>query len=161
MVGTLGLNVAQGVDDPPNHIYSDPYNGSTAGVALVLRWNIEPWTTHARVQRARAAVRKAEDLVELAGTGATLEARQAFSEASQAQERVTAASDGETAARAWLASNLQADAIGTAETSDLADAYIAWFQMRARLATAIFQWNVATIRLGRATGEFTATAGRR
>ena len=46
------------------------------------------------------------------------------------------------------------DAIGTSDTKDLADAYLAWFQMRARLMNAIFQWNVAAIRLDRATGEF-------
>jgi outer membrane protein TolC len=51
---------------------------------------------------------------------------------------------------------LQADAIGAAEAKDLADAYIAWFQMRARWAQAVFQWNVAVVRLGRASGEFRA-----
>jgi len=157
LVGSLGMTRAQGVDDPPNDIYSEPYNTTTAGVALVLRWNIEPWTTHARVAKARSAERKAEDLVELAGIGATLEARTAWTEASQARDKVKAAEEGETAARAWLASVLQADAIGTSSAKDLADAYIAWFQMRARLQTATFQWNVATVRLARATGEFTAT----
>jgi len=161
LVGTLGITRAQGVEDVPNAIFAEPYNSTTGGLALVLRWNVEPWTTNARVDRAQALVRKADELVELAGTGATLEARSAHAEASEARDRVTAATEGETAARAWLASVLQADAIGTAETRDLADAYIAWFTMRARLATSIFQWNVATVRLGRATGEFTATAGRR
>ena len=55
---------------------------------------------------------------------------------------------------------LQAQAIGTAESKDLADAYIAWFQMRARWAQAVFQWNVAVVRLDRAAGEFHAD-GRR
>ncbi len=157
LVGSLGITRAQGVEDPPNDIYSDPYNTTTAGVALVLRWNIEPWTTHARVAKARSAERKAAELVELAGIGASLEAKTAWTEASQARDKVKASEEGETAARAWLASVLQADAIGTASSKDLADAYIAWFQMRARLATATFQWNVATVRLSRATGEFTAT----
>lgn len=161
VVGTFGITRAQGVDDAPSAVYAEPFNTTSGGVALVLRWNLEPWTTHARVARAKAQVKKADELVELAGTGATLEARTAWTEASEARDRVTAATEGEDAARAWLASVLQADAIGTAETRDLADAYIAWFQMRARLATAIFQWNVATVRLGRATGEFTATTGRR
>lgn len=161
LVGTLGITRAQGVEDVPNAIFSEPYNTTSGGLALVLRWNLEPWTTHAKVERARAQAQKAGELAELAGTGATLEARTAFSEATEARERVAAATEGEAAARTWLASVLQGEAIGTAETRDLADAYIAWFQMRARLATSIFQWNVATVRLGRATGEFTARAGRR
>jgi len=160
VVGTLGITRAQGVEDVPNAIFVEPYNTTSAGVALVLRWNLEPWTTHARVERARAAETRARELVDLADTGATLEARTAWAEASQAKARVAAADEGETAARGWLASVLQADAIGVAETRDLADAYIAWFQMRARLATAIMQWNVSTVRLGRATGAFAATPAR-
>ena len=42
----------------------------------------------------------------------------------------------------------------------LADAYIAWFQMRARWVQAVYQWNVAVVRLDRAAGEFHA-GGRR
>ena len=161
VVGSVGITRAQGVDDAPSAVYAEPFNNTSGALAVVLRWTVEPWTTRARVRRANAAARKADDLRELAETGATLDARTAWGEASQARERVAAAEEGETAARAWLASVLQADAIGTAETRDLSDAYIAWFQMRARLATAIFQWNVATVRLGRATGEFKAAPGRR
>ena len=41
---------------------------------------------------------------------------------------------------------------------DLADAYLAWFQMRARLLTAIYQWNVAVAKVARAAGQLpTAT----
>jgi outer membrane protein TolC len=74
----------------------------------------------------------------------------------RAQRRVAAATDGENAARAWVAAVVQADAIGTAASKDLADAYLAWFQMRARLASAIMQWNVATVRLDRAVGGIRA-----
>jgi len=56
---------------------------------------------------------------------------------------------------------LQAEAVGAAEAKDLADAYIAWFQMRARVVSAIFQWNVAGMRVRRAAGEFSAPAARR
>ena len=52
------------------------------------------------------------------------------------------------------------EVLPTAEAKDLADAYIAWFQMRARWAQAVFQWNVAVVRLGRAGGEFRAGARR-
>jgi outer membrane protein TolC len=149
-----------GVEDAPSAVYAEPYHQTTAALAIVLRWNATPWTTHAKVERAEAAADHAEDLADLAKTGATFEARTANADAKEAKERVAAATDGETASRAWVASVLQADAIGTAETRDLSDAYIAWFQMRARLATAIFQWNVDVVRLGRATGEFKAGAAR-
>jgi outer membrane protein TolC len=160
LVGTAGITRAQGVDEPGGAFFSDPYNSRSAGLALVLRWNLEPWSTSARVGRATAAATRAHHLAELARTGAAFEARSAHAEASAAQERVAAARGGETAARAWVASVLQADAIGAAEPKDIADSYIAWFQMRARLMNATYQWNLAVVRLQRARGELKATADR-
>jgi outer membrane protein TolC len=151
---------AQGTDDPPSAFANDPYNRSGAGVVLAMQWTIEPWNVASRVARARAEARKAHAQSELAALGARYDAETALTEATAARDKVAAALEGEKAARTWLASVLQAEAIGTAESKDLADAYIAWFQMRARWAQAVFQWNVAVVRLDRAAGEFHA-AGRR
>ncbi|HEX4417935.1 MAG TPA: TolC family protein [Kofleriaceae bacterium] len=151
---------AQGADDPPSAFANDPYNRSGAGLVVGLQWQIEPWTTAARAARARADAHKAHALSELAALGARYDADNALADAIAAHDKVGAASEGEKAARTWLASVLQAEAIGTAESKDLADAYIAWFQMRARWAQAVFQWNVAVVRLDRAAGEFHA-GGRR
>ncbi len=159
-VATLGITGAQGVEEPPGAFAYDPYNQVTGGVAVALRWSIEPWTTAARVRRARAAERRAQALARLAVIGAGLDARTALAEAHGAQDKLTAATAGEQAAKGWLAAVLQAEAVGTAEAKDLADAYIAWFQMRARVVAAIFQWNVAAMRIRRAAGEFSAVPHR-
>ncbi|HEY0986433.1 MAG TPA: TolC family protein, partial [Kofleriaceae bacterium] len=160
VVATGTIARAQGADDPPSAFANDPYNRTGAGVVVALQWTLEPWTVAARVERARAEARKAHAQSELAARGARFDADNALAEASAAHDKVAAATQGEQAARTWLASVLQAEAIGTAESKDLADAYIAWFQMRARWAQAVFQWNVAVVRLDRAAGEFRA-GGRR
>ncbi|HSS01254.1 MAG TPA: TolC family protein [Kofleriaceae bacterium] len=160
VVATGVVARAQGADDPPSAFANDPYNRTGAGLVLALQWTLEPWTVAARVERARAEARKAHAQSELAARGARFDADNALAEASATRDKVAAAAEGEKAARTWLASVLQADAIGTAESKDLADAYIAWFQMRARWAQAVFQWNVAVVRLDRAAGEFHA-GGRR
>ena len=151
---------AHGVTQPPSLFANNPYNRAGAGVVLGLSWTLEPWTVAARVDKARADARKARAQSELAAIGARYDADSALADATAAHDKVAAASQGEQAARTWVASVLQAEAIGTAEAKDLADAYIAWFQMRARWAQAVFQWNVAVVRLDRAAGEFHA-AGRR
>jgi outer membrane protein TolC len=151
---------AQGADDPPSAFANDPYNRSGAGAVLALQWTFEPWTLAARAARARAEAHKAHAQSDLAAAGARFDADNALAEAAASHDKVAAASQGEQAARAWVASVLQAEAIGTAESKDLADAYIAWFQMRARWAQAVFQWNVAVVRLDRAAGEFHAGARR-
>lgn len=145
---------AQGVDDPPSAFANDPFNRTAGGAVIALRWTLEPWTVHAKVARARAEATKARAQAELAAIGAHYDAEQALAEAAGAKARLDASLAGEKAARAWVAAVLQADAIGTAEPKDLADAYLAWFGMRARWAQAVNAWNVALVRLGRAGGEY-------
>lgn len=154
--GSLVYSDAAGVEDTGDVIHDDPYHRSRASLLLTLTWKLEPWTTRTRVARARAAARKASAQADLAKMGATLDQRTAYAEAARSKRRMDMATTGETAARAWVASLVQADAIGTAEPKDLAEAYLGWFGMRARLANAIQQWNVATVRLERAAGGYKA-----
>ena len=156
LVGSANISRAQGVEDPSSVFANDPFNRAGLGLVIALQWTVEPWTVKARVARAGAEARKARAQSELAAIGARYDAETALAEATGARDKVAAAADGEKAGRTWLASVLQADAIGTAEAKDLADAYLAWFQMRARWAQSVFQWNVAVVRLGRAAGEFRA-----
>ncbi|MBK9069846.1 MAG: hypothetical protein IPL79_02375 [Myxococcales bacterium] len=82
----------------------------------------------------------------------------AHAEAEAALARLAAARLGEKSSRAWLVGVVQADAVGAAETKEFADAYLASFMMRGRVAQAIFLWNVAQIKLARAAGTLTASA---
>jgi outer membrane protein TolC len=160
LVGSAFISRAQGVDDPPSTFANDPYNRTGAGLVLALQWQFEPWTVKARTERARAEAHKMRAQSAAAALGASYDAETAASEARAAKAKLDATAEGEKAARAWLASVLQSEAVGTAEAKDLADAYIAWFQMKARWAQAVFQWNVAVVRVGRATGEFRAGNSR-
>ncbi|HEY0250411.1 MAG TPA: TolC family protein [Kofleriaceae bacterium] len=156
LVGSALISGAQGVDDPPSVFANDPYNREGAGLVLGLQWTIEPWNVKARLDRARADAHKMHAQAELAEIGARYDGDTALAEATAARDKVTASAEGEKAARAWLAAVLQNEAIGTAESRDLVDAYVAWFQLRAQWAAAVVNFNVAVVRLGRATGEFRA-----
>ena len=160
LVGSALASKAQGVDDPPSVFANDPYNRYGAGVVLGLSWTLEPWNVKARADRAAADAKKMHAQADLAELGARYDGETAFGEASAAHDKVAAAAEGEKAARTWLAAVLQNMAIGTAESRDLVDAYVAWFTLRAQWATAVVGWNVAVVRLGRATGEFKAGPAR-
>ena len=160
LVGSAQIARAQGADDPPSAYANDPFNKTGVGLVLALQWQLEPWNVKAKADKARAEAHKAHAQSELAIAGARYDAQTALAEAMAARDKVAAADEGVKAARTWLASVLQAEAVGTSEPKDLADAYIAWFQMRARWALAVYQWNVAVVRLGRAGGEYRA-GGRR
>jgi outer membrane protein TolC len=160
IVGSAIFAKAQGADDPPSAFAYDPYNRFGFGAVIAAQWQADLWNTKPRVDRARAEAHKARAQSDLAAAGARYDAETALAEARGAADRLAAAGEGEKAARTWVASVLQGEAIGTLEARDLADSYIAWFQMRARWATAVFQFNTAVVRLDRATGEFGA-GGRR
>ncbi|MBV8759350.1 MAG: TolC family protein [Deltaproteobacteria bacterium] len=159
LVASAVVSHAQGVQDPPSAFAYDPYRRTGAGAGIGLQWTLEPWNVAARTDRAKAEAHKLRAQAQLAAVGASYDVENALAEAKAAKDKVAATVEGEKAARTWLAAVLQNEAIGTAEAKDLADAYVAWFQMRARWAAAVMQWNVAVLRVQRATGEF--RAGRR
>ena len=156
VVAQVGASRAQGIEDPPSIFANDPFNANSGGLALVLRWNVDPWTVAARLARAKLQTARATALASAAAAGASFELTSAVAQVDAAKAKVAATAEGETAGRAWVASILQAQAIGTAEPRDMVDAYLAWFQMRARWAASVTDLNVALVRLGRARGEFHA-----
>lgn len=160
LVGSALIAAAHGVDDPPGVFANDPYNRAGAGVVVGLQWTLEPWNVKARADRASAEARRMRSQAQLADLGARYDADTALTEATAAHAKLGASKEGEKAARTWLASVLQNEAIGTAESRDLVDAYVGWFTLRAQWATAVAAWNVAVIRLGRAAGEFRAAGPR-
>jgi len=158
VVGSLTLARATSVDNPPSAFANDPYNTTSAGLALAVRWTLDPFSHPGRVRAARARERRARAVLDAIRDRADYRARTTRSGLARARERLDIARRGERSARAWLASVLQADAIGTSETKDLADAYLAYFTARARTLSAIYDWNVAVFLMRRAAGEFAAAA---
>jgi outer membrane protein TolC len=156
LVATAIWSKATGVDDPPTAFANDPFNRVTAGAVVALQWTVEPWNVKVKVNRALAEANKAKALSDLAAMGAKFDAETALAEATGAKAKLDATVEGEKAGKAWVTSVVQASAIGLVESKDFADAYLAWFGMRAKWAQAAFQWNVAVVRLRRASGEFTA-----
>jgi len=143
---------AGGVDNPQSAFANDPFNATSLGAGLALRWNLNPYMQVGRTEQVDAEARRADALVDAAQKGASLEVRQAFNEAQVARQQLETAQKGARSARAWVASVMQAEAIGTIDSKDLADAYVAFFQARARLLSTTYEWNIATVRLRRATG---------
>ncbi len=155
-LGAFEIARAQGVDNPPSAFANDPFNTTSAAVAVALRWQLNPWRQRPRVERAQAQARRAEALGQLAGDLAAFEVGRAYAQARAARDRLEAAERGLTSARGWVASVMQAEAIGAIESKDFADALVAFFTIRARQAQSAYDWNLAIFSLRRALGEFRA-----
>ena len=153
IMGAATVARAQGVDDPPSAFANDPFNATRAELALVLRWTIEPAMQAARVEGAGAERTRARELSNAARVGVQFAVRDAFSKAQQAGARLVTSRQGEKSARGWVASVVQADAVGAGSARDLADAYLAYFTLHSRVLQSAYEWNIALAALARATGE--------
>jgi outer membrane protein TolC len=158
VMGGATVTKAPGVDDPPSAFASDPFNMVRAELALVMRWTLEPAMQTARVERVEAEQARGEELAKAARIGVEFAVRDAYNKARQAGARLDTARQGEKSARGWVASVLQADAVGTAASRDLADAYLAYFTLHSRVLQSAYEWNVALAALSRATGTLTPKA---
>jgi HAE1 family hydrophobic/amphiphilic exporter-1 len=152
LLAQFTLARAGGADDPANAFANNPYNVTSVAGGVALRWSLDPGTRGAQVHGAEANVDKARATVDLATSGVAAEAERAHGDVRDARDRLAASKLGEKEARAWLVSTLQATQAGLADPKDLADALLAWFNMRARVLQATFDWNVAVLALDRATG---------
>jgi outer membrane protein TolC len=152
-VAQVTLARAAGADDPQNAFANDPYNVTSFAAGLALRWVLDPGVRPAKVEGARADAARARATADFATSGVTAEADKAWAEARDAKDRLQASRLGEKEARAWLVSTLQSVQAGLAEPKDLADALLAWFNMRARVLQALFDWDVGAMTLARATGQ--------
>jgi outer membrane protein TolC len=152
LVGTFNFARAQGVDDPPSAFARDPFNTTSVGLGAALRWTIEPLSQPARLSKARARRDEASAQLRAAGDAVRLDVQRAHAQAASARVRLDATREGQKSARGWVASVLQGEAIGVVEAKDLADAYLAYFSLRARYLQAVHDWNLALVRLRRASG---------
>jgi outer membrane protein TolC len=105
------------------------------------------------VDGARAERTRGRELSNAARVAVQFAVRDAFNKAEQAGARLATARQGEKSARGWVASVVQADAVGAASARDLADAYLAYFTLHGRVLQSAYEWNVALAALARATGE--------
>jgi outer membrane protein TolC len=155
LVGGAQWSHAGGVQHPPSAFGYDPFNLTTGYAALVLRWNIEPATQLARLAQANAQVERGRDLLAAARRQGDFAVLQAYSRAVEAKSRLDSASTGEKSARGWVASVMQADAIGTVSSRDMADAYLAYFTLHSQSLQSTYDYDLAILTLRRAIGEST------
>ena len=160
LVGGFNIARAQGVDASPSAFAQDPFNTTTGEVALVMKWSLDPGGQLARVERADSDLGRARALLDAATRAGGAAVMQAHTHALEARARLASAREGDKNARGWVASVLQADAVGTTSAKDLSDAYLAYFTLHGRLLQSTYDWNIAIMTLLRSIGESPSTKVR-
>jgi len=138
--------------DATNPYVYDPYNEKTAGVGLAIKFDLDPWRTHARADGARGVEAQVDGLTRYAATGIPAEVHQARDEVLQARRLVALSQESSSAARRWMIFATNAYGTGTGETRDVLEGVNAYAQARKGYFDALLALHVARANLDLATG---------
>lgn len=152
LVGQLTASWTPTRDDAKNPYVWDPYNDLGGGVALVLKFDVDPARSRAKAAGARGLAAQVAGLEAFASTGIPLEVRKARDEIDQALRLAALARDGSSAARKWMIFAGTAYASGTGETKDLLEGMAAYASARKGYFDALLALHMARAELDAATG---------
>ncbi len=131
----------------------DPYNELTAGVGLGMRYTWDFPQKSIQLEQARAEYEKMEHQKELAGAGVKLEIEKAWGEARMALTKAQKQNDAASNARRWANAASTAFDLGTGDTRDLMDSFMAYAQSSYARMQAAHDARVAMAALTRAVGK--------
>lgn len=152
LVGQLTASWTPTRTDARNPYHYDPYNDLSGGVALALRFDLDPARSSARSAAARALGAQVAGLASYAATGIPMEVRQARGEAAQALRLLELAREGSSATRKWMVFAGAAYVAGTGETRDLLEGIAAYGAARKGYFDALLAYHQAMGRLALVTG---------
>jgi outer membrane protein TolC len=156
LIGQGAYAYAPSIDFPQFAFANNPYNTFYVAAVLGLRAPLDFGVRHARALKLRADAEEADAKRREALGGIAFEVAKAYGELDEANARIEVATRGEKAARAWITAVAQNMELGLAEAKDFGDALLQYFNMRVRHLQAIFDFNIASAVLERATGTVVA-----
>ncbi|MGC4114983.1 MAG: TolC family protein [Myxococcales bacterium] len=145
--------------DQNNTFAYDPYNDLTGGVALALKWDLDPMKTDARGNAARALVEQVDGLAKFAKTGIPTDVRRCRDDYDQARKFLALSEAGATATRKWMLFAAAAYASGTGETKDLLEGLGAFVQAKKAFYDSLLAVHMSRATLAVATGEVVDVLG--
>ncbi len=131
----------------------DPFNELNAGIGLGMRYQLDFPQKAIALEQARAEYEKLEHQRNLASAGVKLEIEKAWGEAQLAVKRAEKQGEAEKNARRWANASFTAFDLGTGDTRELVDSFLAYAQSSAARLQAIHDARVALAALTRAVGR--------
>lgn len=159
VVGQLSASWTAVRTDQNNTYAYDPYNDLTGGIAVALKWDLDPMKANARGNAARALVDQVDGLAKFAKTGIPTDVRRCRDDLEQARKFLALSEAGATATRKWMLFAAAAYASGTGETKDLLEGLGAFVQAKKSFYDSLLAVHMARAALAVATGEVVDVLG--
>jgi outer membrane protein TolC len=137
----------------------DPFHESSAGIGLTARMTFDIPQKVARLQQARGELRKTQREREAAQRGLKVELAKLVGELQGIQTRAQSLAQSEREARKWATVSVAAFELGTGETRDVFEAYLAWLSASSEKLQAWSAFQLGVAALERAVGTKLGTSG--
>jgi outer membrane protein TolC len=156
---TIGLALGVQFARTPNHDEQtnwfawDEFNYFRPILTAVLRWNLNFFLTHARVNEAQAMLSALEWKHQSALSGIELDVKRAYGEIERMKGTVRATEEGSKAGRALMVSEVSNFDLGFGKAEDLFNALMSYAESHADYLRAIDGYNSALGALSRSVGR--------
>ncbi len=131
----------------------DGFGSISGGPAIGLNWNLNVWSTKAKIAQAEAQYRGLKSKEEFAKIGIPLEIEQAYRKVLEFRAQIKEAQEGTRSARAWMVSASNNYEVGIGEPKTLMEGIAAYAMMKINLLQARYNHNVAIGKLSQLVGQ--------
>jgi len=152
LAGEAAYNNSSVRDDQKNPWLNDPYNSFTGGIAVGAKFDFTPAASRARISSKQADVDKLREKEKFARKGVTLQVKNAWHTAKEAEANIESARKGLNAAQRWVMAAGLVYGIGTGEARDALEGVAAKAKAEKDYYQAIYDYNMARADLSKACG---------
>ena len=135
----------------------DDFNYFAGGAVLGLRWQLDFWMTHAKLEERLAELSQVEVQKHNATSGIALDIQQRYLEMQENQQKIDAAQTARKAVRALLATTLANFELGVGEGKDVFEGLGLYARIVSDYYTTVRDYNLAAAKLTQATGQEVTT----
>ena len=153
LAGGFDYSVAPNRDNQDSPFATDFNFFNGPGLALGLRWQLDFWSTQAKVAERAAELNKVETQKRFAISGIVLDIERRYLEVEEYQQKLKAAQQSRKAARALLATTLANFRLGVGEAKEVFEGLGLYTRIVSDFYKTIRDFNMAAARLTQAAGQ--------
>jgi outer membrane protein TolC len=153
LAGGFEYSVAPNRDDQDSPFATDFNFFRGPGIALGLRWQLDFWSTQAKVAERTAELNKVQVQKVSATSGMALDIRRRYLEVEEFRNKVKAAEESRKAARALLVTTLANFQLGVGEAKEVFEGLGLYTRIVSDYYQTIRDFNIAAAKLTQATGQ--------
>jgi outer membrane protein len=145
---------APGRDTDPSPFHEDYYNTYSAGPMLGMKWHLDFGITRAKIRQAQAELQQLKETQKTALMGIPVEVGQAYGKVQENYKASAGLEKSYVNARRWLVTAFSNFDMGIGKMEDIFQAFEKYGAFRGDYLSALYQYNLATAELEKATGGY-------